>query len=230
MPCTYWASVGATQLSNRHNPVCTKSYNYPVDMPIECSTTGEVVCSASTGGLITSGGGFSQVHPRPPWQEKARGMDEGSHSGGGSTGRGGRGITSPPLGWFNKSGRGYPDVSAHGSMFLITLAGKTTRESGTSASTPVVAAMCTLWNDLRLARGLPPLGFLNPLLYHTWETSPEAFNDVTFGDNRCATGHLRDTKCCPEGRGFEAVPGWDAATGLGTMDFPSFARVVLGLD
>ena len=37
-----------------------------------------------------------------------------------------------------------------------------------------------LLNDARLAQGLPPLGFLNPLLY-TWGIS--GFNDITEGNN-----------------------------------------------
>jgi tripeptidyl-peptidase I len=58
-----------------------------------------------------------------------------------------------------------------------------TRESGTSASSPVFAAMVALWNDLRLARGMPPLGFINPFLYYVYSKSPEAFNDIVLGDN-----------------------------------------------
>ena len=30
---------------------------------------------------------------------------------------------------------------------------------------------------------MPPLGFLNPFLYHIYKYSPEAFNDVVLGDN-----------------------------------------------
>jgi hypothetical protein len=30
---------------------------------------------------------------------------------------------------------------------------------------------------------MPPLGFIAPFLYQAYEMSPEAFNDVVYGDN-----------------------------------------------
>ena len=57
------------------------------------------------------------------------------------------------------------------------------RESGTSASAPVFAAMVTLWNDIRLAYGRPPLGFINPFLYQLQAQTPTAFRDVVTGNN-----------------------------------------------
>ena len=46
---------------------------------------------------------------------------------------------------------------------------------GTSASSPVVAGVFAQLNDLRLASGKPPLGFLNPFIYR----NSDAFYDVT---------------------------------------------------
>lgn len=69
------------------------------------------------------------------------------------------------------------------SNYLIYLNGKITRESGTSASAPVFAAMVTLWNDMRLAYGQPPMGFIAPFLYQAWASNPEAFNDIVTGNN-----------------------------------------------
>ncbi|CAM9447056.1 unnamed protein product, partial [Phaeothamnion confervicola] len=140
----YVTSVGATTLSNKHHAACSRTYGY------------NVVCSARSGSLITSGGGFSNVYPQPPWQAVAVDAYLANED-----------VIPTPPGWFNRSGRGYPDVSAYGSMFLIVLRGRMKRESGTSASTPVLAAMCTLWNDMRLAHGLPPVGFIAPMLYYT---------------------------------------------------------------
>ena len=79
--------------------------------------------------------------------------------------------------------RGYPDVATYGSNYFIYLNGKITRESGTSASTPVFAAMVTLWNDIRLANNQPPLGFIAPFLYDIYAKTPNAFHDITTGDN-----------------------------------------------
>jgi len=50
------------------------------------------------------------------------------------------------------------------------------------ASTPVVGAMVTLWNDMRFSQGGPALGFLNPWLYQIAADYPETFYDVTVGN------------------------------------------------
>ena len=89
----------------------------------------------------------------------------------------------PPTTYFNSHGRAYPDVAAYGSNYFVYLDGKINRESGTSASAPVFAAMVTLWNDMRFAYGKGPMGFINPFLYKIAGTNPEAFNDVTTGNN-----------------------------------------------
>ena len=85
--------------------------------------------------------------------------------------------------YFNKAGRGYPDVATYGSNYFVYLNGAITRESGTSASAPVFAAMVTLWNDMRLKENRPPMGFIAPYLYNIYATHPEAFNDIVTGDN-----------------------------------------------
>ena len=78
--------------------------------------------------------------------------------------------------------------------------------SGTSASTPLIAAMVARWNEDRLMNRLPPLGFLNPLIYQIFSKHPSAFNDVQIGDNRCS----RST-CCDV--------GFRAARGAGVTEF-----------
>ena len=75
----------------------------------------------------------------------------------------------------------------------------------TSAATPVVAGVFAKINELRLANGKSPLGFLNPLLY----ANPHVFNDVVIGQNGGIGNH----------KGFPSTVGWDACTGLGTPDF-----------
>ena len=89
-----------------------------------------------------------------------------------------RNTALPPDGYFNPDGRAYPDVATYGAQYFVVLDGKITRESGTSASAPAMAAMVTLWNDIRLSYNLPPLGFLNPFLYEMAEKHPEAFQDM----------------------------------------------------
>jgi hypothetical protein len=53
------------------------------------------------------------------------------------------------------------------------------------------------------------------------ETNGTAYNDITVGSNKCTeSGCLCHT-------GFEAEPGWDASTGLGT---PNLGRMLAALD
>lgn len=63
---------------------------------------------------------------------------------------------------------------------------------GTSASTPIFAAVINRINEERLNVGKKPIGFLNPSLY----ANPSMLNDITNGTNPgCSTD------------GFSAVPG-----------------------
>lgn len=68
----YVTTVGATQLTNAYIPICNRAYSSAIsstapmenNLLFQCSGTGETVCSSSTGGVITSGGGFSNVFDR----------------------------------------------------------------------------------------------------------------------------------------------------------------------
>lgn len=192
-------AIGATQLANAFTPVCSYTSDNVI---VRCQDEREVVCSSSLGGHITSGGGFSEDAPRPWYQKEAvekylRQQDN----------------PVPPIGgaWkYNVTGRGYPDISALGNNFLVWMGDHFTPVSGTSASTPLVAAMVARLNEERLEQGMPPLGFLNPLIYKLGSEHPEVFNDVVVGDNRCTAAG-----CCEIG--FGAARGWDAATGFGSL-------------
>ena len=72
----YVTSVGATQLTNAYLPVCQQPYASSIysagsgsaiqrnELLVQCSGVGETVCSSTIGGVITSGGGFSNVFNR----------------------------------------------------------------------------------------------------------------------------------------------------------------------
>ena len=210
----YVTTVGATQLDDRHSPLCSGTYSAyaysaggvaPVAVPTTCSSLKEVVCSSSLGGVITSGGGFSNVHGRPAWQAAA--VDAYLASG----------AAPATPGFFNTKGRGYPDLAALGSAYYVHLGGSVSRLYGTSASTPVAAGLVTLLNDARAAVGAPPMGFINPFLYQAAVEAPAAFNDVVGGDNACAAGGIGSATCCAES--FAASVGWDAVSGLGSPNF-----------
>ena len=93
--------------------------------------------------------------------------------------------------------------------------GQFRRVFGTSASAPVVGAMISMVNNERMAMGKGPVGFVNPVLYK----HPEVFGDVLEG---CSAG-------CGEEKGFRTVEGWDAAMGLGGLDWGRLMEVYEGL-
>jgi kumamolisin len=94
-------------------------------------------------------------------------------------------------------GRGVPDVSgdADPTTGYVTLVdGQSGVIGGTSAVAPLWAGLIALINQ---SMG-KAVGFINPLLYQMNEASD--FNDVTSGSNGA----------------YNAGPGWDACTGLGS--------------
>jgi len=94
--------------------------------------------------------------------------------------------------------------------------------SGVSGSTPVMGAIITLINDARIAIGKAPVGFINPSIYSPGFSG--AFNDILTGNITGCKGlqGVRDG-------GFIAAPGWDAASGLGTPNFPVLLEKWLAL-
>jgi len=100
--------------------------------------------------------------------------------------------TSTPL-----SGRGVPDVAGNADPetgYQVLVDGSQTVVGGTSAVAPLWAALIARIN----ASQNKPVGYLNPLLYR----QTPAFHDITQGNNG----------------GYDAAPGWDACTGLGSPD------------
>ncbi|KAK3651248.1 hypothetical protein LTR56_002106 [Elasticomyces elasticus] len=142
---------------------------------------------------VYDGGGFSNLFPRPWYQNTSVPQYLQKYIG------------SRHAGLYNPAGRAIPDLAAQGSNFTIYWNGSLTPVSGTSASTPLMAAILALVNDALIAAGKPKLGFLNPWLY---SVGHEAFTDILSGSSAgCNTD------------GFPAEPGWDAVTGWGTPRF-----------
>ncbi|KAI0367268.1 family S53 protease [Pilatotrama ljubarskyi] len=149
-----------------------------------------------------SGGGFSNIFPRPSYQDAAVSAFLTS-------------INDTNAGLFNPGGRGFPDISAQGQNIEIVSRNRFGEIAGTSCSTPIMASVIALLNDELAAAGKPPLGFLNPFLYSS--TGSAAFTDITIGNNpACNT------------EGFAAGPGWDPVTGLGTPNYAAL-RLAVGL-
>jgi tripeptidyl-peptidase-1 len=142
------------------------------------------------------GGGFSDAFGIPSWQASAVATYKTNAKS-----------SLPPASYWNNTGRGYPDVAAlagEQNPYCIGVGSMLQGIAGTSAASPVVAAIFARLNEIRLQKGGKPMGFLNPWIYQ----NADAFNDVTQGTN---TGGGK--------YGFTAVAGWDPATGVGTPNF-----------
>jgi len=164
-------------------------------------------------GSFMSGGGFDWIFPRPSYQDQAVENFIATSP------------QLPPVGAWNSTGRGTPDVSALGSEhFEVILSGTVTPVGGTSAAAPSFSAIITLLNGVRLNAGLPTLGFLNPWIYETAASNDTAFFDVTVGTNKwpCCTG-LNSSQLS----GYPCVPGWDPASGVGTPNYQVLSELVL---
>ncbi|KAL7920588.1 subtilisin-like protein [Trichoderma austrokoningii] len=159
----------------------------------------------------TSGGGFSNVFPAPAYQQKAISTYFDRHHEGAHL------ASLQQRGFFNATriGRGFPDVSALASTYLVYVESVLETVYGTSASAPVFASIIALVNNERLHAGKPPVGFINPVLY----AHPEALNDITTGANLG----------CGADPAFRATEGWDAVTGLGSPDFERLKDVFMNI-
>lgn len=150
-------------------------------------------------GILASGGGASLFYAKPWWQ-----------AGPGVPGDGARDV---------------PDVSLAASpdhdAYLIELGGALMLYGGTSASAPVFAGLVALLNQYLESNEVgsqPGLGNINPTLYRLSLAAPEAFHDITAGDNLVpCVGTLNCTVANPE-IGYSASPGYDLVTGLGSVD------------
>jgi len=137
----------------------------------------------------------------------------------------------------NFQSRAFPDLSANGANYVVSVDGAFSFIYGTSASSPVVGAILTMVNDARLAKNKSSIGFINPTVgpcyfsvfrllltqsifsFQIYSSGfLKSFNDVTNGTNPgCGTV------------GFNATKGWDPVTGLGTPNFPALLSKWLAL-
>ncbi|MCU1327691.1 MAG: peptidase and in, kexin, sedolisin [Bryobacterales bacterium] len=152
-------------------------------------------------GLLSSGGGASVFVEKPAWQR-------------------GPGVPADKA-------RDVPDVSLSAALhgaYLIYYQGGLGAVGGTSASAPSLAGVIALLNQYQVRRGFQAkagLGNINPQLYRMAVNSPAAFHDIVDGDN--VVPCLQGTQDCETGSfGYKAGPGYDLATGVGTIDANAF--------
>jgi subtilase family serine protease len=154
-----------------------------------------------------SGGGASAFFKKPAWQTGPGVPDDGK--------------------------RDVPDVALTASFlhdpYLVVFKGAPGFVGGTSASAPAFAGMLVLLNHYLVANGAQRkagLGNVNQMLYGLAQTSPAAFHDITSGNNmvECQIG---SPDCTSEFIGYSAGPGFDLATGLGSVDLANLAVAAL---
>lgn len=167
--------------------------------------------------IYFSSGGFSETWPVPPYQVKAVSTY----------------FLENPQAWkpwekyFAKGGRGIPDVAMQGENYRVVLNDKSYLIGGTSASSPAFAGLVSLLNDDRISKGKKPLGFLNPWLYSGGVA--KTFTDITKGRSTGCNGTrwgdpISGNPGLVPGAGWDAVPGWDPVTGLGTPNFEALRK------
>ncbi|KAK3297407.1 peptidase S8/S53 domain-containing protein [Chaetomium fimeti] len=166
-----------------------------------------------------SSGGFSDIWPRPSYQDAAVSNYLRDH------------LQGRWKGLYNPEGRGFPDVAAQGVAYHVFSRDRDILVSGTSASAPMFAALVSLLNNARLAEGRPPLGFLNPWLYSEEVSRKGALTDIVHGGSTGCTGTDMysglPTPYVPHAS-WNATPGWDPVTGLGTPVFDKLLELTGG--
>jgi uncharacterized protein (TIGR03437 family) len=163
----------------------------------------EVVWNTSivNGALSAGGGGTSVLFPKPVWQT-------------------GPGV---PSGGF----RNVPDIafnSSDNTPAYVYSQGLGGYFFGTSLATPTMAGVVALLNQYLTSTGAPAgVGNINPALYRMAQANTGAFHDITSGDNAspCAAG---SPDCVNGFEGYSAGPGYDRATGLGSLDVNVFVH------
>merc|ERR1719245_2051458 len=186
--------------------------DYPASSPYVTAVGGVSGGSAGKQPLgesawIDGGGGFSNYAPRQSYQTEAVEQYLSNAN------------DLPDASKYNASGRGFPDIAAQSVDFEIIVNGRSEAVSGTSCASPTAGGIFALLNDLRDQNGQSKLGFLNPFIYQTAASNPDAFNDCTEGYNKgCGSGVQR---------GFNAAAKWDPASGYGSPNYEVLSKKVM---
>ena len=174
------------------SPVATTAF--PTSDPWVTSVGGTTIQESGTQlseiGWDGSGGGFSSFYATPNYQQ---------------------GLSASVQQQLNHR-RGVPDVAASADpsiglgCFISQLPGPFVG-NGTSAGSPLWAGLAAIANQMAGR----PLGYLNPALYTIAQGANYSrdFHDITVGNNSSTDNSVNVP-------GYDAVPGWDPMTGLGT--------------
>jgi kumamolisin len=213
--------AGSTSCIGRSGPIDALAVSYPASSPWVTSVGGtnvdlnaanqisaQIVWNDAPYNLSAGGGGLSRLFGRPGYQK----------------------------GFVPQSRRGVPDVSMLADVLpgydIYCTAADCARASGgnpwiavggTSAASPLLAGGFALVDQMLRAHQKQNLGVANSLLYKIAGTNsvPGVFSDVTGSDNDLGPylpgGNHRALGCC------SGTPGYDHATGLGSVDLAKLA-------
>jgi kumamolisin len=187
----YVLAVGGTTIPSKTAP-----------LPDICWFEGDGLRQPGNPNSGSTGGGVSAIFPRPSWQQN---------------------ITIQPVNPGAIVGRCIPDLAANAdwtaSPYLLVVDGQAEPNGGTSAASPLVAAMIALINAQR--RPNDPVGYLTPVLYQSDSSGPmglKVCTDIVQGDN--TTDQIGGFKA---GKGYDAVSGWGTPDGMKMMKALSLA-------
>lgn len=175
---------------------------FPADSPYVTAVGGTDNLGSSQTAWVASGGGFSLDSLMPSWQQATVNA---------YLSKAASDPKFPPPAAFNSTARAYPDVASYAGECPVITNDSPGGLMGTSESAPAFAGIISQLNELRLNKGLSPLGFLNPRLYITAMQFPgDLFkSDMAKGSSACDAGG----DCCKTG--FPVLAGWNPVTGLG---------------
>jgi subtilase family serine protease len=180
---------------------------------LELSPQSEVVWNdPPVGGA--AGGGVSSIWAQPGYQQRAALSQPGIECDLDDLG--------VPLGMSSTNCREVPDVSADADPetgYVIFYDGEWLARAGTSAAAPTWGALAALADVSPTCTSTDePVGFANRALYQAAADGYAGnFNDVTSGDN--SFNHVP---------GYDARPGYDMASGLGTPIAGALAPALCG--
>ncbi len=193
----YNVAVGGTQFDEGSDP--SKYWSETTDPTTGQSVLGyipEIVWNESSNdpnyvSLYAGSGGVSSIYKKPTWQNAAGVPNDGM--------------------------RDIPDISFSAALhdgYLICLFSSCSygnyfySAGGTSVSSPAAAGMMALVNQ---KMGGAPQGMANYVFYKLANV-PGVYHDTIHGNNKVPGPNAQFTV------GYDATPGYDLATGLGSMD------------
>jgi uncharacterized protein (TIGR03437 family) len=223
---------GAADCDDRRNPGLT--VDSPADVPEVTGVGGTEFAEAAgtywntTNNPVTGGSALSYI-PETSWNDSANDGTP-SASGGGVSIFFGKPAWQTGPGVPSDGQRDVPDVSLNASAdhdgYVVQTGGSTQVYGGTSVSAQAFAGIAALVNHYLVSSGqqaAPGLGNANMTLYSLARTGSGIFNDITTGNNVVTV-----TPC--SGRiggctsvGYQAGPGYDLVTGLGSVNVENLA-------